>query len=76
MIYIIDVCVCLCVSVGWWVWVCGWVYVCARARVCDGYSWQSNTLYSNINFILVSKYFQIIKTMKITFFQHGHSTVG
>lgn len=34
MIYIIDVCVCLCVSVGWWVWVCGWVYVCARARVC------------------------------------------
>lgn len=68
----VFVCVGGLVGVGEWMGVC----VCPRARVCDGYSWQSNTLYSNINFILVSKYFQIIKTMKITFFQHGHSTVG
>ena len=66
MIYIIDMCVFVCR----WVGGCGGVdgCLCVPARVSDGYSLQSNILYSNINFILVSKYFQIIKTIKITFF--------
>ena len=36
----------------------------------------SSGLYLNIKFILVSKYFQIIKKMKITFFQCGHPNLA
>ena len=56
------------------------VCVCVKGGG-DGYTLQSSLilssgLYLNIKFILVGKYFQIIKKMKMTFFQCGHPNLA